>query len=177
MMSARLRGTAGTPVQVSGGEIAAVARVPSGNRTVSEGAGAEFKVHVTVLLMAATADQGADRAWPDPAPMRWRRAVADPSPQGGKRGRRRQSLRCISHWWIAGGTLRRAAADIDTDVSALEGDLAVVARARRPCSARGRRRHQVILLGEDVQHRLPDVLQVDRVPADLRPPFSSLLPW
>src|SRR4249919_2912697 len=60
------------------------------------------------------------------------------------------------------------ARDVDADVPALEGEFAVVVAANEPFQRPGGTgRHQVVLLGKDVEHRHVDVAQVHGAAANL----------
>src|SRR5690348_17871452 len=70
----------------------------------------------------------------------------------------------------------RTARHVDPDVAALEGELGIVLGADVFAQrTRGRRRNQVILLGEDVQHRDRDVLEADRLAAYFESAFYQLI--
>src|SRR5690606_5930234 len=65
-----------------------------------------------------------------------------------------------------GHLLLRAAGDVDADVAAAEGQFGIILAADHVLQrTRGIRRHQVVVLGEDVEHRHLHQPQVDLVPA------------
>src|SRR5690606_29049992 len=67
-----------------------------------------------------------------------------------------------------GGHFPGPAGDVDADMTAAERQLGVIVGADHVAQrARGIGRHQVVLLGEDVEHRHVDEAQVDLASADL----------